>query len=184
MASRADVTVEMNNLLAHATSKTARHFTWSPLTALNTLTRREVQVIYGVAYGFTNAEVGRQLGLTEATIKTHLQRIGRKTRTNSRAEVVSWGFRHGLLQRLPVQNPNLGPVFLTNREREMTHWIIRGLTNKAIGATVFLSEDTVKTHLRTLYRKVGARDRAHLITLAWQHRLVPREAFENGAGQK
>src|SRR3546814_10055239 len=67
---------------------------------------------------------------------------------------------------------------LTAREVEVTRLVILGLSNAEIGRRVFLSEDTVKTHLRKAFKKVGALDRAHLITLAWQHELVPRDAWE------
>ena len=38
-----------------------------------------------------------------------------------------------------------------------------GKSNAEIGRELFVSEDTVKTHARRLFRKLGARDRAHAV---------------------
>ena len=48
----------------------------------------------------------------------------------------------------------------------MLHLVSYGLSNGEIGRKLFLSEDTVKTHLRRAYRTIGARDRAHAVRLA------------------
>lgn len=55
---------------------------------------------------------------------------------------------------------------LTNRETEILHRVADGKTNGEIGMDLFLSEDTIKTHVRRIFRKVGARDRAQLVHLA------------------
>ncbi len=41
-----------------------------------------------------------------------------------------------------------------------------GKSNAEIGRELFVSEDTVKTHARRLFRKLGARDRAHAVASA------------------
>lgn len=186
MHSRADVSERANELLQVAVNDRVYHFVWDPKRAINNLSPREVQVIFGVAYGFTEREIGSRLGIAPDTVKSHMRRIFRKTRTNSRAELVSWGYRWGLLQRLPIQVEPKNPIYLSHREREMAYWVVQGLTNKEISSTVFLTVDTVKSHLRTLFKKIGARDRGHVVTLAWQYNLIPRECWEeeNGAGKK
>lgn len=45
--------------------------------------------------------------------------------------------------------------------------VASGYSNDAMAKHLFISEDTVKTHLRRLYRATGARDRAHLTTWAF-----------------
>jgi DNA-binding NarL/FixJ family response regulator len=61
---------------------------------------------------------------------------------------------------------------LTTREREILVAIAEGLTNGEIAARFFLSESTVKTHVGRVLQKLGARDRVHLVILAYEHGLL------------
>jgi DNA-binding NarL/FixJ family response regulator len=61
---------------------------------------------------------------------------------------------------------------LTPREREILEAIAEGLTNGEIAARFFLSESTVKTHVGRVLQKLGARDRVHLVILAYEHGLL------------
>lgn len=61
------------------------------------LTPREIDVLWFVADGCTNAEVGAQLGISRHTVQTHLERIFTKTRVRTRGGVVAWAFRAGIL---------------------------------------------------------------------------------------
>jgi DNA-binding NarL/FixJ family response regulator len=62
------------------------------------LTEREMQVLRGMANGKSNAQIGRDLYLSEDTIKTHARRLFRKMRVNDRAQAVANGFRLGLVR--------------------------------------------------------------------------------------
>lgn len=62
------------------------------------LTERERQVLAGMAAGRTNAEIGRNLYLSEDTVKTHARRLFRKLAASDRAQAVAVGFRHGLVR--------------------------------------------------------------------------------------
>jgi DNA-binding NarL/FixJ family response regulator len=62
------------------------------------LTEREMQVLRGMAAGKSNAQIGRELYLSEDTIKTHARRLFRKMRVNDRAQAVASGFRYGLVR--------------------------------------------------------------------------------------
>ena len=62
------------------------------------LTERELQVLHGMAQGRSNAEIGRELYLSEDTIKTHARRLFRKMSVNDRAQAVASGFRWGLVR--------------------------------------------------------------------------------------
>jgi DNA-binding NarL/FixJ family response regulator len=76
---------------------TARHTVSRP-RALDCLTPRELEVIRLVATGASNAEIARRLGLTEATVKTHLNRaMSNKLSLNSRAQVVVFAYENGLV---------------------------------------------------------------------------------------
>jgi DNA-binding NarL/FixJ family response regulator len=62
------------------------------------LTEREMQVLQGMAAGKSNAQIGRELYLSEDTIKTHARRLFRKMSVNDRAQAVAIGFRQGLVR--------------------------------------------------------------------------------------
>lgn len=55
-------------------------------------------------------------------------------------------------------------VELTPREREILHFLIKGMTNKEISAATHLAVDTIKTHLRNIFRKMGIKNRSQAIT--------------------
>lgn len=57
-------------------------------------------------------------------------------------------------------------ALLTPRELEIVQSIVAGLSNEQIAANLFLSPFTVKTHANRAMMKVGARDRAQLVSLA------------------
>jgi DNA-binding NarL/FixJ family response regulator len=61
------------------------------------LTERELQVLCGMADGKSNAEIGRELYVSEDTVKTHARRLFRKLGARDRAHAVAAGFRAGLV---------------------------------------------------------------------------------------
>ncbi|HEX5541228.1 MAG TPA: response regulator transcription factor [Micromonospora sp.] len=61
------------------------------------LTEREAQVLRAMADGKSNAEIGRELYLSEDTVKTYARRIFRKLGVRDRAHAVATGFRAGLV---------------------------------------------------------------------------------------
>ncbi|MFC5380124.1 response regulator [Aquipuribacter nitratireducens] len=62
------------------------------------LTEREVQVLDGMSRGCSNAAIGKELFLSEDTIKTHARRLFRKLDAADRAQAVATGFRLGLVR--------------------------------------------------------------------------------------
>ena len=58
---------------------------------------------------------------------------------------------------------------LTQRESEILNLVARGLTNKQIGYLLGISEQTVKNHLTSLLRKIGASDRTQAVVYALKH---------------
>ena len=62
------------------------------------LTERELQVLTGMSRGRSNAEIGKELYLSEDTVKTHARRLFRKLGAADRAQAVAVGFRWGLVR--------------------------------------------------------------------------------------
>jgi len=60
---------------------------------------------------------------------------------------------------------------LTQRESEVLALLVAGLSNRAIAAKLVVSDDTVKTHLRALYRKLDVADRGGAIAVALREGL-------------
>jgi DNA-binding NarL/FixJ family response regulator len=61
---------------------------------------------------------------------------------------------------------------LTERELEILQLLAFGYTNRDIGSRLFISPDTVKTHLEHIYQKLGASDRTAAVAEAMRRRLI------------
>jgi DNA-binding NarL/FixJ family response regulator len=76
------------------------------------------------------------------------------------------------LAPVPIRAPAAGLAGITGREREVLALIATGLSNPEIAARLCISEATAKTHVGHLLTKLNARDRVHLVILAFQAGLV------------
>ena len=61
------------------------------------LTEREAEVLRLIAAGRSNAEIGRELFVSEATVKTHVNRIFAKTGSRDRPQAIAYAHRRGLV---------------------------------------------------------------------------------------
>jgi DNA-binding NarL/FixJ family response regulator len=75
-------------------------------------------------------------------------------------------------QRTAAQAGEHRLAVLTDREREVLALVGQGLSNDEIGAELFLSPATARTHVSHAMAKLGARDRAQLVVIAYQTGLV------------
>ncbi|MEV5560080.1 response regulator transcription factor [Nonomuraea wenchangensis] len=84
--------------------------------------------------------------------------------------------------RRPGPSPEALGV-LTNREREVTALVARGLSNDEIAAHMVISPTTAKTHVSRAMTKLRARDRAQLVVFAYESGLVaPRSGGMDVSG--
>ncbi|MEV4178919.1 MULTISPECIES: response regulator transcription factor [unclassified Nonomuraea] len=67
---------------------------------------------------------------------------------------------------LPVNEP------LTDRELDVVRLVARGRTNQEVAAELFVSLSTVKTHLGSIFAKLGVRNRVGIAAWAWESGVV------------
>ena len=72
----------------------------------------------------------------------------------------------------PHRTPPEALSALTEREREVLALVARGLSNQEIAAELVISPATAKTHVSRVMMKLGARDRAQLVVVAYETGLV------------
>jgi len=61
---------------------------------------------------------------------------------------------------------------LTEREKEVLHWVARGSNNREIAQELCISENTVKTHVSNILSKLGLEQRTQLVLYAIKNKLV------------
>ena len=74
--------------------------------------------------------------------------------------------------RRPQVDTNDRLADLTEREREVLLLIARGLSNQELAERLFIADNTVKTHVKRIFTKLGARDRAQAIVIAYESGLM------------
>lgn len=84
-------------------------------------------------------------------------------------------------ERIGLENVRRGrharaPDALSTREQEVLALIALGMSNAEIGSELFLSVDTIKTYVRRLYKKLGAKNRAQAALHAASHSVLPPPA--------
>ena len=83
------------NVIAYFT----RHQKQAPPPTLETLTPREMDVFRLIAAGLSNAEIGRQLYISDTTVKTHVTRLLQKLDVRDRAQAIVMAYRCNLFER-------------------------------------------------------------------------------------
>lgn len=77
-----------------------------------------------------------------------------------------------LFEVAPVDGAPAWLALLSHREQDVLRGVARGLSNKEIGRELDLAEVTIKLHLRSVFRKMGARSRADAAVMAAKAGLV------------
>ncbi len=96
-----------------------------------------------------------------ANHSARFEAVAQRRRSGAGAEVIPF---QGPLQELE-QEPTL-------REIEVLQLISDGLVNREIGQRLFLSEETVKSHVRHLLAKLQARSRAHAVAVGFRRGII------------
>ncbi|WP_341925302.1 LuxR C-terminal-related transcriptional regulator [Nocardioides psychrotolerans] len=79
----------------------------------------------------------------------------------------------------PTDGPAEPTVALSAREAQVIGLIVQGLSNSEIATAAFLSINSVKTYIRTAYRKIGVTRRAQAVVWGMTHGFAPDQG--NGA---
>jgi two-component system NarL family response regulator len=80
------------------------------------------------------------------------------------------------LARRAAEREELPPPGLTGREMQVLQLMAQSKSNKDIAASLFISENTVKNHVRNILEKLHLHSRMEAVTYAWRKRLLdPRE---------
>jgi DNA-binding NarL/FixJ family response regulator len=78
----------------------------------------------------------------------------------------------GIPDAVPRQRSVNASVGLSERELQVLWGMSEGMSNVQIGCNLHVSEDTVKTHAKNMYRKLEVRDRAHAVAKAFRLKLI------------
>ena len=70
----------------------------TPPKAVETLTEREMDVFRLITRGYSNAEIGRELFISDTTVKTHVTRLLQKLDLRDRAQAIVLAYQTGLLE--------------------------------------------------------------------------------------
>jgi DNA-binding NarL/FixJ family response regulator len=84
---------------------------------------------------------------------------------------------HAGKKRIPAEvaahiAEHMGEEDLTNREVEVLRQVVAGHRNRDIGEKLFISEETVKVHLKHIMEKLGARDRTQAVAIAVRRGII------------
>jgi DNA-binding NarL/FixJ family response regulator len=83
------------------------------------------------------------------------------------AKMISYFSQHPQISAEKIKTARKMDI-LTKREKEILAQVIKGLTNREIASTLFISENTVKNHLRNIMEKLQMSNRVQAATFALQ----------------
>lgn len=78
------------------------------------------------------------------------------------------------IEEAPDEKQNASDVALTMREKEVLKYILEGKGNKQIAANLFISCETVKSHIKHIFRKMNVANRVQAVQLALEKNILER----------
>lgn len=144
------------------------------------LSSRELQVLMLVAAGGTRDEISARLDISPGTVASHMTRIYRALGARNAAHAVALAHGSGVMSARP-QPP---APFVSRRERQVLAGLAHGLTSAQVALYLSLSIETVKTHLRRVYKKLDVTCRANAVDTAISRRLLAVVVDTNGAASR
>ena len=91
------------------------------------------------------------------------------TASMAAAEAIVFGHR---VRRDPALARLTARIELSQRERQILALASHGLSNADVAATLELSIETIKSHMRRVLGKLGARNRCHAVALGYEHGIL------------
>ena len=142
------------------------------LACLDTIRARHPQVKVALISGFREPEV-IEAALRRGACAFVLKSIN----PDDLAGVIRQVMNGTVFQALDFAEPDAGEparsAGLTEREVTILQALARGLSNDAIAKELWITRQTVKFHVRNIYRKLGVSNRTEAASYAYQHNLVP-----------
>lgn len=112
------------------------------------------------------------IGSTEGSLFSF---AGNKVERSPRMEVILdrvTPHLHQALKRALTSEQERTGISLTDREKEVLRWIKEGKTTWDVSMILHISQDTVKFHLKNVFRKLNATSRSHAVAIALDHKLI------------
>ena len=133
------------------------------------LTAREIEVLALIADGKTNEEVAVRLGIARHTVKSHMAHILDALGAMNSAHAVAIAHCRGDFspRRRLAWNPDV-----SYREVQVLEGVAVGMTDVQVGRKLWVSQHTIKSHLRRIYVKLGVCSRAQAVDAAFRSGLL------------
>ena len=134
----------------------------TPTQSADPLTPREHQVLRLVGQGRSTKEIARDLGITRATVRCHVQRTLTKLGVPTRLQAAA------LLAPTPPPPtaPPQAPRNLTPRETQVLRCLAAGIGRAEIAKHLFMSPHTARTHLQRILAKLDVHSALAAMALA------------------
>ena len=141
------------------------------LACLDTIRKRYPDVKVALISGFRDTDV------IEAALRRGACAFILKTiNPDDLASVIRQTMQGTVYQTLdlaePAESGTMRAVGLTERELSILQGLARGLSNEAIAKELWIARQTVKFHVRNVYRKLGVSNRTEAARYAYRHGLV------------
>lgn len=143
------------------------------------ITETERLILLHMANGKDTEVIAKELGLSHHTVKFYISCFFKKTSARNRTHAVFIALKNNLLDEEFAKLKFVKCRRLNETERRMVNMIALGYMNKEIAAELYVSIHTVKTYLATIFKKLHADNRTHLVFIAFRKNLIAKNLFDN-----